>query len=131
VLNNVQTTKTVDKRVHRDKTIEELKKALVLTGFVFEHRHYRLPELQELSLSRNITTNITHPRILEGWCGRPKGLLQILYKRGKIDSEVPPRSCKKKGTKGTDFEDNGDLKETSKPFILTFLLSESPKKPVP
>jgi hypothetical protein len=126
VLNNVQTTKTVDKRVHRDKTIEELKKALVLTGFVFEHRHCRLPELHELSSSRNITTNVTHPRILEGWCGRPKGLLQILCERGKIDPEVPPRSYKKKGTKGTDFEDNGDLKETSKTihtYLPTFRVS--------
>jgi hypothetical protein len=124
--NGIPTTKNVDNRVHRDKTIEELKKELVNAGFTFEHRNYRLPELQQLSTARNIAITITHPRILEGWCGKPKGLLQVLFERGKIDPAVPPRSYKKNGTKGTDFEDNGDLKESSKPFILTFLLSQCP-----
>jgi hypothetical protein len=103
-----------------------LKNELVNAGFTFEHQSHGSPELQQLSTTRNITVTITHPRILEGWCGKPKGLLQVLFERGKIDPNVSPQSYKKNGTKGTDFEDNGDLKETSKPFTLTFLLSQCP-----
>jgi hypothetical protein len=55
-----------------------------------------------------------------------EGLLQVLFERGKIDPDVPLRSYKKNGTKGKDFEEHGDLKEESKPFILTYLLSQSP-----
>lgn len=93
--NGIRTTKTVDMIVHQDKTIEELKKALAAAGFAFEHRNYGLPELEELCSLRNTTTNVTHPRILEGWCGRPKGLLQILYERGMINPAVPLRQYKK------------------------------------
>jgi hypothetical protein len=122
--NNKSTTKRVDNRVHRDKTIEELKNKLANTGFSFEHRNYRLRELQDLSTARNIAITITHHRVLEGWCGKPKGLLQVLFERGKIDPAMPLQSYKKNGAKGKDFEDNGDLKEESKPFILTYLLSQ-------
>jgi len=124
--NGIATTRTVDNRVHRDKTIEELKNELASTSFIFEHRTYRLTELQELSTARNITTTITHPKIQEGWCAKPKGIFQILFERGKIDPDVPTRSYKKYGTKATDFEENGDLKESSKPFVLAFLLSQCP-----
>jgi hypothetical protein len=90
--NGISTMKTVDNRVHRDKTIEELKNELANTGFTFEHRNYRLPELQELSKARSIAITITHPRILEGWWGKPKGIYQALFERGKIDPDVPPQS---------------------------------------
>jgi hypothetical protein len=40
--NNILTTKTVDNRVHRNKTMEELKEELAATGLCFEHRNYRL-----------------------------------------------------------------------------------------
>jgi hypothetical protein len=122
--NGILTKTTVDNRVHRDKTIEELKNELANTRFTFEHRNYRLPELQELLTARDIAITFTHPRILEGWCGKPKGPLQVLFERGKIDRDVPRRSYKENRTKGTDFEENGDLKESIKPLILTFLLSQ-------
>jgi hypothetical protein len=122
VANNNLTTKTVDYRVHRDKTIKELKNELANTGFSFEHRSYRLPELQDLSTARNIAIIITHHRVLEGWCGKQKGLLQVLFEQGKIDPAMPLPSYKKNGAKGKGFEDNGDLKEESKPFIVTYLL---------
>jgi hypothetical protein len=103
-----------------------MKKELVSTGFIFEHRTYHLPELQALCSSHSIAIIITHPQILEGWYGKPKGLLQVLFEHGTIDPAVPLRKYKKNGTKGTDFEENGDLKESMKPFILTFLLSQCP-----
>jgi hypothetical protein len=59
-----------------------------------------------------------HPHILEGWCGKPKGMLQVLHERGKIDPAAGAllQKYKKNGTKGKDFEDNGNLKEENKPF---------------
>jgi hypothetical protein len=69
---------------------------------------------------------VIHPRISEGWCGKPKGLLQILHERGWIDPAVPLRKYKKVGTKGKDFEENGDLKDEIKPFVLTYLLNQCP-----
>jgi hypothetical protein len=90
---DIRTTKAApaDKRAHQDKTIDDLKKASVVTGFIFGHNNCPLPELQELGSLHNITSSVAHPRNLEGWCGRPppKGLLQILCERGIVDPAVP------------------------------------------
>ena len=44
-------------------------------------------ELQDLCKSLNITISVTEPDILEGWVGKPKGALQLLFERGWIDPD--------------------------------------------
>ena len=42
-------------------------------------------ELQDLCKSLNISISVTEPDILEGWVGKPKGALQLLFEHGWID----------------------------------------------
>ena len=44
-------------------------------------------ELQDLCKSLNISISVTEPDILEGWVGKPKGALQLLFELGWIDPD--------------------------------------------
>ena len=71
----------------RNKTIAELKAELGPLNVLNENRQqYRLKELQGMARAKDvdITTNVTRER--KGWQGQPKGLLQVLWERGWIDT---------------------------------------------
>ena len=44
-----------------------------------------LKKIQQLARNNNIPLQHDVPVILEGWVGKPKGMLQILYERGFLD----------------------------------------------
>ena len=58
-------------------------------------------KLQELCRQHNLPTKFDEPVIKEGWIGKPKGALQILYERGWID----PQNLHKYTAKGKVLDD--------------------------
>ena len=48
-------------------------------------------QLQELCRPNNIPTKIEIPKVVEGWVGKAKGTLQILWERGWIDMNNLPK----------------------------------------
>ena len=71
----------------RNKTNAELKAELGPLNVLNDNRwQYRLKELQDMARAKDvdITTNVTRER--KGWQGQPKGLLQVLWERGWIDT---------------------------------------------
>ncbi len=65
---------------------------------------------------RNICTTVEEQKVKEGWLGKPKGMLQVLWERGWIDSSkvVTARRMRySKDGKKEDFGEDGKLKEVS------------------
>jgi hypothetical protein len=62
------------------------------------------------------------PIMEEGWVNKPKGLRQVLWERGFIN-ERHWKKYKVTGNKKNDFNDDGSLKEESKPYILSELMA--------
>ena len=60
--------------------------------------------------------------IEEGWGGRPKGLLQVLWERGWVD-ERKISEYSLKGTKN-QMDDNGDILPQYRRFVLRTLMAE-------
>ena len=44
-----------------------------------------LDEVQKLATNLNIPTKTTSKKILEGWVGKPKGMMQVLWERGFLN----------------------------------------------
>ncbi len=63
-------------------------------------------------------------QVKEGWLGKPKGMLQILWERGWIDSTqvVIGRGVIQKMEK-KDFDEDGKLKDENQQYVLSYLLS--------
>jgi hypothetical protein len=60
-----------------------------------------LKELQELAVSCNLDIWVAERKKIEGWAGKPKGLLfQVLWETGWIDPELPRSKYNKAGKKG-------------------------------
>ena len=51
-------------------------------------RRFLLKELKELAVWNNIATSTVTKNVRKGWCNTPKGMLQILWERGYIDSTL-------------------------------------------
>jgi hypothetical protein len=67
-----------------------------------------------LCAQRNLPITIEEQEVKEGWLGKPKGMLQILWERGWINSsEVGSARCMRysKDGKKEDFGEDGKLKE--------------------
>jgi hypothetical protein len=73
-------------------------------------RSYDLPELQGIATAQNIDLKVKERTLVEGWAGKPKGLLQVLWGTGWINPDVALKEYIKAGKPGCDFEHNGDLK---------------------
>jgi hypothetical protein len=69
----------------REKTKKELAEELSLPGATINPRKQKLEELQEKARKRNISTDKDVQSIQQGWEGKQKGLLQVLWERGWID----------------------------------------------
>ena len=59
-------------------------------------------EAKALALKHGIPTSTTSPKVLSGWCNKPKGMMQILYERGIIDPIISVDDYKEKGLKLRD-----------------------------
>jgi hypothetical protein len=126
IANSIALIKRVNNEKERLKTIADLLEEISKTDFQFERRSYRLPELQGIATARNIDLKVKENKLIEGWVGKPKGLLQVLWETGWINPDVPLKTYIKSGKPGRDFEDNGDLKATLAPFVLKHLMVSRP-----
>jgi hypothetical protein len=110
----------------RAKTKIELLKDLRQSGYDTTKQRYLKEDLLALCGQRNLPTTVEEQGVKEGWLGKPKGMLQILWERGWIDSSkvVSARSMRySKDGKKEDFGEDGKLKEASQQYALSYLLS--------
>ena len=103
IANEIALFKQVDNERERFKTIADLLKDISKTDFQFERRSYRLPELQRIATARDINLKVKERKIIDGWIGKPKGLLQVLWETGWINLDVPLKTYVKAGQPGRDF----------------------------
>ena len=116
-----------DSTIKKDKTKIELLVELRRKGVDTTSRRYLKEELIKLSENNNISIFTTNKKIDKGWCGAPKGMLQVLYERGHIDAtkvkNVRSSRYSKNGKKEDYHNDTGLLKEECKQYSLTYMLS--------
>ena len=109
----------------RAKTKIELLKDLRQSGYDTTKQRYRKEDLVALCGQRDLPITIEEQEVKEGWLGKPKGMLQILWERGWIDSSkvVSARSMRySKDGKKEDAGEDGKLKEASQQYALSYLL---------
>jgi hypothetical protein len=70
----------------RAKTKIEQLKDLRQSGYDTTKQQYRKEELVALCGQRNLPITIEEQEVKEGWLGKQKGMLQILWERGWINS---------------------------------------------
>ena len=66
------------------KTKKQIKEELKLKGYVVRG-HCGKDELEDLAKKYNVELACDLEVVEEGWLGKPKGLLQVLWERGWID----------------------------------------------
>ena len=59
----------------------------------------------------------------EGWVGKPKGLLQVLWETGWINPDKPRSKYKKSAKKDRDYDEEGNIKSEVAEFTLTHLMA--------
>jgi len=57
------------------------------SGYDTTKKRYLKNELLEICKLNNIETNKTFQKVAEGWVGKSKGMLQVLFERGYINKE--------------------------------------------
>jgi hypothetical protein len=70
----------------RAKNKIELLRELRQSGYDTTKQRYLKEDLVALCGPRNISITMEEQKVKEGWLGKPKGMLQILWKHGWIDS---------------------------------------------
>jgi hypothetical protein len=111
----------------RAKTKIELLKELRQSGYNTTKQRYLKEDLVALCGLRNICTTVEEQKVKEGWLGKPKGMLQVLWEHGWIDSSkvVTAKSMRySKDGKKEDFGEDGKLKEASRQYALSYLLQQ-------
>ena len=96
--------------------VEEIKR----TGYKIRG-HLSKDELERIANEKNIVLAYEFRVKKEGWMGKPKGLLQILWERGFID-EKNLHLYSLKGKKN-QLDDNGKLKQEFEQYSLRTLMS--------
>jgi len=70
----------------KPKTVKNLKKDLQSAGVTLPvGKPLCLANLQALAQQHGVQTTVEKQKIIQGWEGKPKGILQILWERGLID----------------------------------------------
>ena len=90
-------------------------------------QRYLKDDLVALCGQRNISVTVEECELKEGWLGKPKGMLQVLWERGWIDPTkvVSSRSMRySKEGKKEDFGEDGKLKDENRQFVLSHLLQQ-------
>jgi hypothetical protein len=130
----IEATKKVLNLEEGSKTIPELRKDIEEKGHTLDPRRtYRSTDLREIAGNLDIPLVYKRRKVLEGWCGKTKGLFQILWERGFIDAskvrydstidKVSSTYYIKNGNKNHDFDKKGNIKEAAKARVLIYLLS--------
>ena len=83
---NKKYDKTSGKKKKRELTIKELTEKLSEQGYTAPGRK---KTLQQAAEARGIPTIEEYEDIVEGWLGKPKGLLQVCWERGLINPNDP------------------------------------------
>ena len=78
--NNIEINKNVTNKYSRSFLIDQIKEK---TGV--QQVRGNLKEVQETATKLNIPIQFTTKKVLEGWLGKPKGMMQILWERGFFD----------------------------------------------
>ena len=103
----------------RMKTIKKTKRQLMdeLKNKGFSVRkYYSREEIDELAQNYKIDLTYDQQHVIEGWIGKPKGLLQVLWERGWINTEELDRysgdgkSCQK--------DEFGKVKKENERYVL-------------
>jgi hypothetical protein len=108
----------------RNKTKIELLKNLRQSRHDTTKQRYLKADLLALCGQRNILVTIKECQVKEGWLGKPKGMLQILWERGWIDltKDVSGRSMRySKDGKKEDFGEDRKVKDNNLQYVLTYL----------
>ena len=69
--------------VKRKLTKKELTEVLLTRGITIKGK---LVDLQRAATTNGISIEEVSQKIIEGWEGKPKGLLQVLWERGWVDN---------------------------------------------
>ena len=74
----------------RDRTKQEMYDELLAKGIQLKCKFlnkFTHPELQDLCRKHDIEIQKVKEKVINGWVGQPKGMLQILWERGWIDED--------------------------------------------
>ena len=96
--------------------IIEKKKHFVITKYL------SMAEVGEISGKKGIRLLMTKKEKTLGWLGMPKGLLQVLWERGMIDSNK--LSEYSMNGKKSQLDNNGNIKEEYKKYILPNMMQK-------
>ena len=110
----------------KEKTKAQLLINLRARGVDTTKKRYLKPELIQMCHENNISIIEDIAGVIPGWVGKPKGMLQVLYERGMIDPSLvtSPNSMRySKEGRRNEFDDNGELNELGKQFLLKYLLN--------
>ena len=103
-----------------NKTKRRLLDELKEKGFQVKG-YYSRNDLENHARQYNIDLTYLSQKKIEGWVGKPKGLLQILWERGYIDiNNLNTYSLK---GKKNHFDDNGKLKAEYEKYSLRLVMS--------
>ena len=95
---------------------EDLKsKSHIVRGYTLKE------ELERLAIEHEVELSYELEEVEEGWCRKPKGLLQVLWERGWINKE----NVSKYSLKGNEFQKDSDGKilPEHRRFILRSLMA--------
>jgi hypothetical protein len=110
-------------RIKRQKTVLDLLKEVQASGFDTMKRRFLKSELLVIAVERGISVEVEEDLVDEGWCGKAKGLKQVLFERGWINPDVPHNRYTMKG-KREDLDETGNLNEEGKNYCLPYLLNQ-------
>ncbi len=107
----------------KEKSVSELIAELQSKNVPLQKRSYRSDETKELAQRHGIDIQKQVRTKTEGWVGKPKGLLQVLWERGWIDPSKPLESYTVNGKKD-HFDSKGNLKADFEAFALKNLMGK-------
>jgi hypothetical protein len=90
-------------RTKKERTKKQLVDALVAKGVSLERgTNHTKKELQQFAKSNDVALEVESDKVIEGWEGKAKGLLQVLWERGFIDPSKKPSWYTMHGNKDAD-----------------------------
>ena len=89
-LDHISNTDKEKKKYTRSQLIKVIKQKSPLTK-----PRGNLKEIQDLCVQLNIPIEFERNKVVEGWVGKQKGMLQILWERGFIDTSLSKKEILK------------------------------------
>jgi hypothetical protein len=85
-----------------------------------DRNQYRKVDLQKKAQEHGLDLKYEEEEVIEGWYGKPKGLLQVLWEHGFID-ESRHDDYRKTMPKGWKKDDGSSIKESKKEEAANFV----------